>query len=51
VEISHDEPRDGADGIRKGKVSEARLKILNGYYERRDIQLRLAERLILELSL
>lgn len=36
--------------VRPEKVAEARLKILNGYYGRRDIQRKLAERLILELG-
>ena len=48
VQISGDEAAD--DPVRPGKVAEARLKILNGYYARRDIQMRLAERLILELE-
>ncbi len=41
---------EAPDGVRWAKVSEARLKIMNGYYARRDIQMRLAERLILELD-
>jgi hypothetical protein len=36
--------------VRPAKVAEARLKILNDYYSRRDIQLALAERLMLELG-
>jgi len=43
-----DEPGDPE--VRPEKVAEARLKILNGYYGRRDIQRKLAERLILELG-
>jgi hypothetical protein len=43
---------DGSDevAVRPTKIAEARLKILNDYYSRRDIQLVLAERLILELG-
>jgi len=39
-----------AEGIRQAKIAEVRIKILNGYYARRDIQTQLAERLILELG-
>lgn len=52
---AQDERATGADHhgdpeIRPEKVAEARLKILNGYYGRRDIQRKLAERLLVELG-
>lgn len=49
VEIGADE-HDGEADVRPAKVAEARIKIMNDYYSRRDIQLELAERLILELG-
>jgi len=47
-EITAEAPDAGA--VRPAKVAEARIKILNDYYSRRDIQRRLAERLVLELG-
>lgn len=38
------------DEIRAAKVAEARIKILNGYYARGDVQKQLAERLIYALG-
>lgn len=48
----HDGEDDEAssEASRAHKVAEARIKILNGYYSRSDVQKELAERLIFELG-
>jgi hypothetical protein len=44
------ESAEAEEGHRAQKVAEARIKILNGYYARSDVQRELAERLIFELG-